>query len=102
MENLNLPLTIKVFREGTSKETPFVAYNPELDVSSCGKTEDEARKMLEKAVYLTLNGAHQDGTLKQVLQEAGLSQAQSPESKTYFSIFNFPLKNLGPGKVKYA
>ncbi|KKR09870.1 MAG: hypothetical protein UT37_C0009G0021 [Parcubacteria group bacterium GW2011_GWA2_39_18] len=97
MENLNLPLTIKLFKENSSKEAPFVAYNPELDISSCGKNEEEAKKMLTKAIELLLKGARDDGTLKLILEEAGLSLQASKEGfpKTYFSFFNFPLgKNL--------
>ncbi|MBU4381212.1 hypothetical protein L6255_02280 [Candidatus Parcubacteria bacterium] len=45
MEILNLPLTIKVFKEGSSKESPYVAYNP-------------------------VDGAKEDGTLDQLLEES--------------------------------
>ncbi len=99
---LNLPLTIKVFKEGTSKKDPYVAYNPELDVSSCGKTEEEARKMLEEAVFLILKGAKEDGTLNQVLEEAGFKANSHEAPKTYFSVFTFPLQKLSRGKVSYA
>lgn len=93
MKEVNLPLTIKVFREGTSKEAPIVAYNPDLDISSCGKTEDEARRMLEKAIRLFLRGAREDGTLNQILAESGLATAKGDKEypKTYFSLLNFPL-----------
>lgn len=101
MESLNLPLTIKVFKEGTSKTAPFVAYNPELDISSCGRNGDEARKMLEKAIFLTLKGAQEDGTLDQVLQEAGLKPGRT-EPRTYFSLFTFPLSKLVNRRVSYA
>lgn len=94
---LNLPLTIKVFREGSSLEKPFVAYNPEFDISSCGKTETGAEKMLKKAIELVLAGAKEDGTLNQVLEEAGFNlkkfQKQEEEfsPRVYFSVFNLPL-----------
>lgn len=95
METINLPLTIKVFNEGSSKGTPFVAFNPEFDISSCGKTEEEARKMLEEAVYLLLKGAKEDGTFEQVMQEAGFSHLDKKRAipKTYFSILNLSLSS---------
>ena len=47
MQNaLELTLTVKVFKESSSKSCPFVAYNPEFDISSCGETQEEAQKML--------------------------------------------------------
>jgi predicted RNase H-like HicB family nuclease len=56
-----------VFREGES----YVAYCPELDVSSCGHDVDEARANLKTAVRLLVEEANRLGTLDQVLQEAG-------------------------------
>lgn len=104
MEKLSLPLTIKVFKEGSSKEAPFVAYNPEFDVSSCGKTEDEARRMLEEAISVTLVGAKEDGTLAQVMQEAGFGDLgrNIGVPKTYISVLNFSLPTLSSKKFSYA
>ena len=56
-----------VFREGQT----FVAYCPELDVSSCGKSVDEARQNLRIAVRLFLEEAERMGILEQILEEAG-------------------------------
>ena len=54
-----------------SKDAPFVAYCPEFDVASCGPTEDKAIKNLQEALRLTLEGAVEDGNLKELLREAG-------------------------------
>ena len=54
-----------VFQE----ETTYVAHCPELDVSSCGKTLDEARKNLKTAVRLFLEEAEKLGTLEDILRE---------------------------------
>lgn len=104
MDTINLPLTIKVFKEGSSKESPFVAYNSEFDISSCGKTEDKARKMLEEAVFLLLKGAREDGTFDQLMQEAGFGnyKEQPSEPKTYFSILNFSFPATSGKKFSYA
>lgn len=67
MKNLSLTLTIKIFKEGSAKECPFVAYNPEFDLSSCGETEEEASKNLHQALKILIQGAKEDGTLKQLL-----------------------------------
>ncbi len=104
MEKLSLPLTIKVFKEGTSKSSPYVAYNPEFDVSSCGKTEGESRKMLEAAIYLVLEGAREDGTFDQLMQEAGFGdyRKEGSEPRTYISVFNFPFSSSSRSKFSYA
>ena len=68
---MKLPLTIKVFYEGTSKDAPWVSYNPELDVASCGPTEKKARKNLKEAIDIVLSGAKEDDNLKELLRESG-------------------------------
>lgn len=70
---MKLPLTIKTFLEGTSHDAPWVSYNPELDVASCGATPKEAEKNLKEAVGIVLEGAKEDGNLDDLLQEAGFS-----------------------------
>ena len=49
----------------------YVAYTPELDVSSCGKSVDEARRNLLTVVRLFIEEAEKLGTLNQILDEAG-------------------------------
>ncbi|MBU1017043.1 MAG: hypothetical protein ABIJ36_00685 [Patescibacteria group bacterium] len=100
MQNISdLTLTIKVFKEASSKEYPFVAYNPEFDISSCGKTQEEAQRMLKQAIHILLEGATEDKTLYKVLEEAGFSSdSQKPE--IYFSLFSLPIKTSN--KYAYA
>lgn len=64
---MQLDFDMVVFQEGDS----YVAYCPELDVSSCGRDADEARRNLKTAVRLFLEEADKLGTLDQILQEAG-------------------------------
>lgn len=64
---MDIQFTTRVFKEGRS----FVAHAIELDVSSCGSTEERAAKSLKEAVRLFLEEAERMGTLNQVLQEAG-------------------------------
>jgi predicted RNase H-like HicB family nuclease len=49
----------------------FVAYAPELDVSSCGATLKEAKYHLREAVEGFLEEAERMGTLQDILEEAG-------------------------------
>lgn len=64
---MKLFLTSKTWKEGKH----YVAYNPELEVASQGKTLEEAEKMLKKAVSLFIKTAKRIGTLNQVLEETG-------------------------------
>ncbi|MFH1096036.1 MAG: type II toxin-antitoxin system HicB family antitoxin [Candidatus Desantisbacteria bacterium] len=59
-----------VFKE----EKTFVAYSPELDVSSCGETIDQAKRNLKTAVRLFLEEAEKMKTLDTILIEAGFEQ----------------------------
>lgn len=73
---MKLPLTIKVFYEGSSKDAPWVSFNPELNVASCGPTEKKAKENLKEAVDLVLSGAKKDGNLEEFLKEAGFAFQQ--------------------------
>ena len=64
---MEIQFTTHIFKEGRS----FVAYTPELDVSSCGGTKERAVKNLKQAVELFLEEAGKMGTLNQILEEAG-------------------------------
>ncbi|HMD71152.1 MAG TPA: hypothetical protein VKF41_07395 [Bryobacteraceae bacterium] len=59
--------TTHIFREGPA----FVAYVPALDVSSCGATDEEARRNILDAVRGFLAASADMGTLDEILQEAG-------------------------------
>ncbi len=57
---------IIVFKE----DKAYIAYCPELDVSSCGNNIEHAKEMLKTAVRLFLEEAEKMGTLKDILEEA--------------------------------
>ena len=59
-----------IFKEGET----FVAYCPELDVSSCGESSDQARQHLRTAMRLFLEESERMGTLADLLTEAGYSE----------------------------
>ena len=58
---------VHIFKEGDT----YVAYVPALDVSSCGATDDEARRNIRDAVRGFLESSADLGTLDEILQEAG-------------------------------
>lgn len=91
--SITFPLTVKVILEQESKSTPYVAYCPELDISSCGSTEEKARANLDEAISLLLQGAAEDGTLKELLLESGfrITKKDITPPKTVFSPFTFVL-----------
>lgn len=65
--NIQLFLTSKIWKE----DKHYLAYNPELDVASQGKTPEEAQIMLRDAISLFIETAKGMGTLNTILSEAG-------------------------------
>jgi predicted RNase H-like HicB family nuclease len=63
----DISFTVHIFKEGTT----YVAYVPELDLSSCGATDDEARRNIRDAVDGFLETSAEIGTLAEILEEAG-------------------------------
>ena len=66
-KTLNIEYTANIWQEGDQ----FVAHAMPLDVMSSGQTPEEARKALDEAVHLFLGTAAEEGTLEEVLDEAG-------------------------------
>ena len=64
---MKIQFTSQIFHEGKM----YIAYAPELDVSSCATTEAKAQKNLLEAVRLFLEEAEKKGSLDQILSEAG-------------------------------
>jgi predicted RNase H-like HicB family nuclease len=69
-----------IFKEGGT----YVAYVPALDVSSCGDTDEEARRNIRDAVRGFLAVSADMGTLGEILEEAGYRREgdhwRAPES----------------------
>lgn len=63
----NFSFDVHIFKEGDA----FVAHAPKLDVSSCGDTDEEARRNIREAVSAFLEAAERMGTLGEVLEESG-------------------------------
>ncbi|HLJ75779.1 MAG TPA: hypothetical protein VKT75_00120 [Acidobacteriaceae bacterium] len=63
----DIAYTIHTFREGDT----YVAYVPELDLSSCGATNDQARRNIREAVQAFIEASDEMGTLEEILEESG-------------------------------
>lgn len=57
------PLSIKTIYKPKSKDAQYIAYAPELDVSSCGPTEQKARQHLDEVVQIVFEEAERKGEL---------------------------------------
>lgn len=64
---MNIQFSSVIFKE----DNVYIACCPQLDVSSCGDTSEEAVRMLKEAVCLFLEETEKMGTLKSILSEAG-------------------------------
>ena len=65
--------TAQVWKEGSA----YVAYSPELDISSVGDSTLQARTRLREAVSLFLEEAARKGSLAEILSEAGFRKQGS-------------------------
>ena len=63
----NLVVTEEIWKEGNM----YTAYCPELDVASCGRNIEEARKNLLEVIEIHLEEAAKLGTLKAFLEDVG-------------------------------
>ena len=90
-----LPLTVKIIVDKHSKDAPFVAYTPELDVSSCGPTEEKARKNLQEAVFIVLQEVKKKGKLNELLEELGFQKEKQQwiPPRISFEPFSIPFSN---------
>ena len=63
----NVLVTEEIWKEGNM----YTAYCPELDVASCGRDVEEARKNLLEVIEIQLEETAKLGTLKAFLEHAG-------------------------------
>jgi predicted RNase H-like HicB family nuclease len=65
------------------EESVYISYCPQFDVSSCGNTVEEARRMLKEAVHLFVEGAEELGTLQAILEESGFHLEESESDRKW-------------------
>lgn len=61
-------LTEEIWKEGNM----YVSYCPELDISSCGKDIEQAKKNLLEALHINIEETKKMGTFERFLEESGL------------------------------
>lgn len=75
MSALKLQFNLSVITLKESKR--FVAYSPALDLSTSGKTFEEARRRFGEAAALFFEELEQNGTTGEVLGELGWSERKN-------------------------
>lgn len=63
----------RLFQEGET----WVVYAPVFDLSSCGRTPEEAQRMLGEAITVFLSECIQEGKLDEVLEDLGWKKLPS-------------------------
>ena len=93
--DISIPMTIKIMVDKHSKDAPFIAYSPELDVASCGPTEEKARKNLHEAVEILMHEVETKGKLTEFLKEMGFQKEKARwiPPRVSFEPFFFPSLN---------
>ncbi len=75
--SITFPITIKILYEKEATNAPYIAYIPEFDISSCGKSEEEAKKNAREALEITLEEVKKQNKLEEFLNEAGISTTEA-------------------------
>jgi len=68
--NMKISLRVEVFKEGDV----YVAWSPQLNVSSFGETIEDAEKSIKEAIEAFVEECQKMGTLEEVLEESGFSK----------------------------
>ena len=66
----NYSIRVEIFKDGDV----YVAWSPELNVSSFGETIEEAKSAIREAIEAFVEECEAMGTLKDVLEEAGFTK----------------------------
>lgn len=61
-------------RDMRSKDASYIAYSPEMDISSCGPTEEKARMNLHEAIEILVEEEKNQGTLAKFLNNLGFQK----------------------------
>lgn len=71
--NFEARIPVLFFEEGDK----IVAYSPALDLSTFGKTEEEAQKRFAEVAMIFINEIREMGTVDEVLEECGWHRVTS-------------------------
>jgi hypothetical protein len=67
MPNVEARIPVFFYKEGEK----IIAYTPVFDLSTCGDTEEEARRRFVEAVAIFLRETKNMGTFEEVMEECG-------------------------------
>jgi hypothetical protein len=67
MDDLNARIPVILFEEGSK----FIAYSPAIDLSTCGDSEEQARRRFIEAATIFFEEITRMGTIDDVLTECG-------------------------------
>ena len=67
----------------------FVSYAPDLDLSSCGDSQEEAKNNLREAIVIFVEECLEDGTLDEVLTSLGWHRERKPSGRWIPPHFEF-------------
>jgi len=70
---MKIRLTEELWKEGNM----YVSYCPELDVTSCGESIEQAKNNLKEVILINLAETQKMGTFKRFMEEAGFVVAGS-------------------------
>lgn len=70
---LEFKLPVSILREGKK----FVAYTPALDLSTSGKSYEEAKRRFSEIVNIFFEELIKKGTLEEVLRDLGWKRVQA-------------------------
>ena len=68
-------LTVTFYREGNK----FIAYSPALNLSTCGDTQEQAKRRFEEMLGIFLEEVDKMGTLEDVFLECGWKKIGDPQ-----------------------
>ena len=94
MNETLLPLTIRIWRDNSTKDRPYLAYSPDFRVVVAGKDATLAKNSLLNIVEDIVTQEEEEGNLDIFLEQIGFSQNkktsrwEAPE----FSFVQVPLK----------
>ena len=88
---MKIRLTEEIWKEGNM----YVSYCPELDITSCGESVEQAKKNLKEAIFININETKKMGTFDRFLQEAGFEEFQKDLLSIRKELIGFTAVEIG-------
>ncbi|MFH1996467.1 MAG: hypothetical protein ABIJ27_05655 [Candidatus Omnitrophota bacterium] len=77
MRGFKVNLGVLFYKEGEK----IIAFSPALDISTCGRSFEQAKRRFEELVNIFIAEAKKMGTLEKVLQDLGWKKVTKPEPR---------------------